>query len=196
MSQKKGNQAFYWIYLLPQSAIISDNYHLDIANLSVSNWTCLLMKTAVSVWLFYPITNNSVLFYSLPYYKISDWSKLRAFADDKINVNQKLKFVFGKSRKHRGKRRKCWLPAFSPFPTMFSKDFFFKVVRIRKLCSKELIGSVEISALEILWEKKKNARCQHFSFSHTDFYSFTDRLMTFFLSFWNFTLYEKNRRAF
>ena len=23
-------------------------------------------------------------------------------------------------RKHCGKRRKCWLPAFSPFPTMFS----------------------------------------------------------------------------
>ena len=27
-------------------------------------------------------------------------------------------------RKHCQKRRKCWLPAFSPFPTMFSKDFF------------------------------------------------------------------------
>ena len=24
-------------------------------------------------------------------------------------------------RNHCGKRRKCWLPAFSPFPTMFSK---------------------------------------------------------------------------
>ena len=33
----------------------------------------------------------------------------------------------GKGRKHSGKRRKCWLPAFSPFPTMFSKGFFFKV---------------------------------------------------------------------
>ena len=27
-------------------------------------------------------------------------------------------------RKHCGKRRKCWLPAFSPFPTMFSNPFF------------------------------------------------------------------------
>ena len=25
----------------------------------------------------------------------------------------------GKYRKHCGKRRKCWLPAFPPFPTMF-----------------------------------------------------------------------------
>ena len=32
-------------------------------------------------------------------------------------------------RKHCRKRRKCWLPAFSPFPTMFSKGFFFRVVK-------------------------------------------------------------------
>ena len=31
----------------------------------------------------------------------------------------------GMIRKHCGKRRKCWLPAFSPFPTMFSTPFFF-----------------------------------------------------------------------
>ena len=35
---------------------------------------------------------------------------------------------FGISRKHCGKRRKCWSPAFSPFPTMFSKGFSFRVV--------------------------------------------------------------------
>ena len=28
-------------------------------------------------------------------------------------------------RKHCRKRRKCWLPAFSPFPAMFSKGCFF-----------------------------------------------------------------------
>ena len=49
-------------------------------------------------------------------------SKLKGFADDKINVTKKLNL--GKGRKHCGKRRKCWLPAFSPFPTMFSKGFF------------------------------------------------------------------------
>ena len=31
--------------------------------------------------------------------------------------------------KHYGKRRKCWLPAFSHFPTMFSKGFFLKVIK-------------------------------------------------------------------
>ena len=28
------------------------------------------------------------------------------------------------SRKNCGKRRKCWLSAFSPFPTMFSTHFY------------------------------------------------------------------------
>ena len=31
----------------------------------------------------------------------------------------------------RGKRRKCWLPAFFPFPTMFLKGLFFWVVKFR-----------------------------------------------------------------
>ena len=31
---------------------------------------------------------------------------------------------FVKSGKHCGKRRKCWLPAFFHFPSMFSKGFF------------------------------------------------------------------------
>ena len=68
---------------------------------------------------------------SLPNDKYLDWSKLKAFADDKSNVAEKLKFVLGKVEKHCGKRRKCWLPAFSPFPTMFSKEFYFRVVKSR-----------------------------------------------------------------
>ena len=40
-----------------------------------------------------------------------DWSKLKAFADVKMNVE----ICFGKGRKHCVKRRKCWLTAFSPF---------------------------------------------------------------------------------
>ena len=40
-----------------------------------------------------------------------------------------MEISLAKGRKHGGKRRKCWLPAFSSFPTMFSKGFFFKVVK-------------------------------------------------------------------
>ena len=38
-----------------------------------------------------------------------------------------MEICLGKVRKHRGKRRKCWLPAFSPFPTMFSGVLFLMV---------------------------------------------------------------------
>ena len=40
-------------------------------------------------------------------------------------------FHYEKNRKHCVKRRKCWLPAFSPFPTMFSKSPFLKVIKSR-----------------------------------------------------------------
>ena len=43
------------------------------------------------------------------------------------------------ARKHCGKRRKCWLPAFSPFPTMFSAlpstNFSFSVTFILSFAS-------------------------------------------------------------
>ena len=61
---------------------------------------------------------------SLPNDKISTLTKFKAFADDKIIVTQKLKFVLGGVEKNCGKRRKCWLPVFSPFPTMFAKAVF------------------------------------------------------------------------
>ena len=46
---------------------------------------------------------------------------MKAFADDKIDVTEKFKFYLRKGRKHCGKRRKCWLPEFSPFCTLVSK---------------------------------------------------------------------------
>ena len=70
--------------------------------------------------------------------KILDWSKFKAFAEDKINVGKKLKNGHG-GRKHCGKRRKCWLPAFSPFPTMFFRRFLFYGCEKSGLCGKELI---------------------------------------------------------
>ena len=36
----------------------------------------------------------------LPHDKILDWSKLKPFEDDKINVTEKLKFCSVKGRKH------------------------------------------------------------------------------------------------
>ena len=62
--------------------------------------------------------------------KIQDWSKLKAPADNKINANEKSKFV-SQRVENCTKRRKCWLSAFSPFPTMFSKGLSVRVVESR-----------------------------------------------------------------
>ena len=73
------------------------------------------------------LVNNILPLYQTTKYLV--WSKLKAFADYKMNLTEKIKTCFGKGRKHCGKRRKCWLPAFSPFPTMFSKAFLFRIVK-------------------------------------------------------------------
>ena len=62
---------------------------------------------------------------SLPNDKILDEAKLKEFADDKIK-SMKLIWL---GRKYCGKRRKCWLPLFSPFPTMFSNGFFLGFIK-------------------------------------------------------------------
>ena len=51
---------------------------------------------------------------SLPNSNILAWSKFKAFADNKIIVTEKNEICSGKGRKHCGKRRKGWLPAFFP----------------------------------------------------------------------------------
>ena len=49
--------------------------------------------------------------------------------------NPKIEILVGKRRKHCGKRRK-WLPAFSAFPTMFSKACPLRVVKSRDCVAK------------------------------------------------------------
>ena len=61
-----------------------------------------------------------------PSNKILDKSKLKILAEDKMNVTQNLKCV-EIGRKDFWKKRKCWLPAFSPFLEKFSKAPFFRV---------------------------------------------------------------------
>ena len=70
---------------------------------------------------------------------------MKAFADKKINETQKLNFCFLKRRKNCRKRRKCWLPAFSSFPTVFSKGLSLRVIKSPDCAGKELNwGEIEI----------------------------------------------------
>ena len=53
-----------------------------------------------------------------------DSFKLKAFADDNLNDCRNIYFFFLKMVWKWGwKRRKCWLPAFSAFPIIFSKGW-------------------------------------------------------------------------
>ena len=60
---------------------------------------------------------------------IPNWKHLQTKNESELEID----ICMGKGRKYCGKRRKCWLPAFSPFPTpfptMFSKGLFLKVFK-------------------------------------------------------------------
>ena len=55
--------------------------------------------------------------------------------NSKDTCNSKIEIHFGHDRKHCGKRRQCWSPAFSQFP-MFSKGFIYRVVKSQACVGK------------------------------------------------------------
>ena len=59
------------------------------------------------------------LFNSFPNDKFLDWSKLKAFADNKINMTEKLKFVFGRVENVEGKGENAAYQHFLLFPQCF-----------------------------------------------------------------------------
>ena len=78
----------------------------------------------------FPICHTHILlFNSLPNNKIIDWSKLKAFADDIINVNKNLKFVLGRIENIVGKGENDGYQHFLLFPSMFSKVFLLRVLK-------------------------------------------------------------------
>ena len=60
-------------------------------------------------------------FNSLPNDKIVDWSNLKASADDKIYVTEKLKFVLGRVEYIMGKGENAGYQHFLLFPQCFQK---------------------------------------------------------------------------
>ena len=70
-------------------------------------------------------------FNSLPNDKFLDPTKFKAFANDKSIVPKIMISQHDRVENTVEKKRKCWLQAFSPFLTMFSKGFFLRVVKSR-----------------------------------------------------------------
>ena len=60
---------------------------------------------------------------------------------------KKTEILCGMGRKYCGKRRKCWLPAFSPFTAKFLKGFFLKIVTCRDCVVKVILCSLPCHGL-------------------------------------------------
>ena len=57
------------------------------------------------------------------------WSKLKAFADNKINMTEKLKLVLGSVENIVGKGENAGNQHFLLHPQCFSRAFFFRVIK-------------------------------------------------------------------
>ena len=69
--------------------------------------------------------------HSLPNEKILDWSKLKAFADDKLNLTEKLIFVLGKVEKIVRKGENAGYQHFLLFPLCFQKASCTGLLKVR-----------------------------------------------------------------
>ena len=61
---------------------------------------------------------------SLPNNKFIDWSKLKAFADGKLNLADKLKFVLGRAENILGKKKILVTSIFSFSQNVFKRLLF------------------------------------------------------------------------
>ena len=73
---------------------------------------------------------------SLPNDKILDWSKLKAFADNKINVTEKLNFLLERVENIVGKGENAGYQHFLLFPQCFQQDPYTGRSKLG-LCGKE-----------------------------------------------------------
>ena len=75
---------------------------------------------SISHNVFYPSQSKlKFLIHFLPNDKILDWFKLKTFVDNKINVTEKLKFVFGRVENIVGKGENAGYQHFLLFPQCF-----------------------------------------------------------------------------
>ena len=68
---------------------------------------------------------------SLPIDKFLDRSKLKAFAEDKLNLAEKLKFVFGRVENIVGKGQNAGYQHFLLFPQCFQKAFSSGLLNVK-----------------------------------------------------------------
>ena len=93
------------------------------------------------------LTLLSIAINSLPKDKILDWSKLKAFADNKINVNEKLKFGLGRIENIVGNGENAGYQHFLLIQQCFHKATFPGLLKTG-LCGKRLTHSHTVTPLD------------------------------------------------
>ena len=78
----------------------------------------------LKIVLFGSLQLSSKFYLSLPNNKFSELVQIKASADDKINVREKLKFVLGCVKNITGKGENAGYQHFLLFPQCFLKDCF------------------------------------------------------------------------
>ena len=107
---------------------------------------------------------------SLPSDKIVHRTKLKAFADNKLNIAKMTISLYDRVENNVVKGENAGLPVFSPFPTMFSKVVFFRVAKSWDCVVKSLpftkqlriLTTQEMQSFENIVGKGENAGNQHF----------------------------------
>ena len=86
-----------------------------------------------------------------------DNSKLNTLADNNFEIGTNILKLSGKSQRHSGKRRHCFLQSISPCPTVFSKAFLARVIKIQDCSGKDKPSqSYQIVVSRKLWQKSLN----------------------------------------
>ena len=120
----------------------------------------------------FPDWSKLKAFNPFPHNKILDQTKLKAFADDKLNVTKIMISVYDRVENIVEKRRNCFYKQFPFFPQLFSKASFpdpSKAVTVWEWVNS--LTTLKKKALEKTVGKGENASNQNFSFSHSVFYS-------------------------
>ena len=105
----------------------------DLSAISHQIYKCRLQTLSVWKSLKFVVWERFKFLLTLPHGNLKTRQKSKAFADEKLDLAQTLEQVsieyWGK-KKHWGKRKRYWLPAFPLFTTTISKVFSPKVYKI------------------------------------------------------------------
>ena len=114
---------------------------------------------------------------SLPNHKISDLSKLKAFADDNVNATEKFKFDFGMVENIVGKGKNAGNRHFLLFPQTFQMFSFLEVLKVaivwywvKPIPHNSIFTALEKKAFENIVGTRKMLVISSFSFSHNILY--------------------------